>query len=358
MDRLLILNLATDADDPALGFTTAWINAFAQRVTRVEVISVKTGRLDLRPNVRVHTVGGAGTGAAPMRALRFNRILHDILADGPVDACFVHMAAVLGALAGPRLRLGGIPIVLWYAHPADSLTLRTAAAFADRIVTSLPGSFPFASPKLRVIGQGVDTALFAPGVTPEALEHFTVLYAGRLSQAKDLATLVRGFALFRETTGLDARLRLVGQPMTEADRLYVQGIERLISDLGLEDVVQRDGAVPFTEMPDRYRRASVMVNLTGTGFGDKVALEALSTGLPCVLCNPDFAADLGPARSLLEFRAGDPSSLAESLARVARATDEERASLSHQVRQMVVERHGMPQLITRILDAARGEPRT
>jgi len=353
MQRLLILNLATDADDPALGFTTAWINAFARRVPYVEVISVKTGRLNVGPNVRVHTVGGAAAGSAPMRALRFSRILNDILSDGPVDACFVHMAAVLGALAGPRLRLAGIPMVLWYAHPANSLTLRAAAMFANRIVTSLPGSFPFPSPKLRVIGQGVDTEQFAPGAEPAKLSQFTVLYAGRFSPVKDLATLVQGFAQFRDTTGLDARLRLVGQPMTQADRRYFDVIERLILDLGLDENVERDGAIPFTAMPDQYRTASVMVNLTGIGSGDKVALEAMSSGLPCVLCNPDFSADLGPLRSMLEFRAGEPASLAESLSLVARATEDERASLCHQVRQMVVERHGMQQLITRILDAAR-----
>ena len=42
--RLLLFNLATDADDPALGFTTGWINALATHGANVHVITMRAGR--------------------------------------------------------------------------------------------------------------------------------------------------------------------------------------------------------------------------------------------------------------------------------------------------------------------------
>ena len=55
--RLLVFNLATDVDDPILGFTTHWIRALARRVEAVQVITMRAGRLDLPNNVRVDSVG-------------------------------------------------------------------------------------------------------------------------------------------------------------------------------------------------------------------------------------------------------------------------------------------------------------
>src|SRR2546428_2863676 len=39
--RILLFNLATDSDDPILGFTTRWIKALAKHVERIHVITMR-----------------------------------------------------------------------------------------------------------------------------------------------------------------------------------------------------------------------------------------------------------------------------------------------------------------------------
>jgi len=48
--NLLLFNLATDADDPILGFTTGWLNRLAAHYTQVDVITMRNraGSIDWR----------------------------------------------------------------------------------------------------------------------------------------------------------------------------------------------------------------------------------------------------------------------------------------------------------------------
>src|SRR5512139_3862152 len=88
--RLLIFNLATDIDDPILGFTTHWIGALARRVECIHVITVRAGRLDGTDNVRVHSVGKEKGYREARRVVEFYRILWRLLRHERIDACFSH----------------------------------------------------------------------------------------------------------------------------------------------------------------------------------------------------------------------------------------------------------------------------
>ena len=93
--RLLVFNLATDADHPLLGFTTLWIRELARHVEFLQVITMQAGRLDLPKNVHVHSVGKECGYSEPRRALEFYRILLGILRRERIDGCFSHMTADL-----------------------------------------------------------------------------------------------------------------------------------------------------------------------------------------------------------------------------------------------------------------------
>ena len=67
--RLLWFNLATDMDDPILGFATRWIEAMAKRVAFIHVITMRTGRYALPENVRVYSVGKEKGYSEPRRAV-------------------------------------------------------------------------------------------------------------------------------------------------------------------------------------------------------------------------------------------------------------------------------------------------
>ena len=192
--RLLWFNLATDVDDPVLGFTSRWTQAIATKVERIHVITMRAGRIELPENVRCDSVGKEAGYSRPRRIVEFYRILLEVLRNEPVDACFSHMFPLFTVLAAPLLRPKGVPIVTWYAHPSLTLQLRLAHRLSDQMVTSLPSSYPYDPDKLRVLGQGIDTDWFAPDKTRPQLPAL-ILCAGRLSPVKDHVTLLKAVAI-------------------------------------------------------------------------------------------------------------------------------------------------------------------
>ena len=96
--RLLLFNLATDADDPILGFATRWIGALAERVEFIHVITMRVGRLDVPANVRVYSVGKEKGYSEPRRVIEFYRLLFRILREDRIDACFSHMIPIFTVL--------------------------------------------------------------------------------------------------------------------------------------------------------------------------------------------------------------------------------------------------------------------
>src|SRR5438270_12504303 len=123
--RLLLFNLATDADDPILGFTTRWICALAEQVEFVRVITMRAGRLEVPGNVRVYSVGKEKGYSEPRRVVEFYRILARILRQHNIDVCFSHMIPLFTVLGGPILKAKRIPIVTWYAHPKVTRILKS-----------------------------------------------------------------------------------------------------------------------------------------------------------------------------------------------------------------------------------------
>src|SRR5918999_2285075 len=109
--RVMLFNLATDADDPILGFTTRWIRALAAKVHSVQVITMRAGRVEVPENVQVHSVGKERGYTEPRRAVEFYRLLVNVLTSGSVDVCFAHMMPLFAIMAAPVLKIRGIPIV-------------------------------------------------------------------------------------------------------------------------------------------------------------------------------------------------------------------------------------------------------
>ncbi len=346
--RLLLFNLVTDADDPVLGFTSLWIRALAARTEQVEVLTMRQGRIDLPPNVRVHSVGLEAGLSRPRRLLRFYSQLSAILRAAPIDGCFSHMMPLFSALGGPVLRTLGIPLVTWYAHPSLTRTLKAADFMSNRMVTSLPGAYPYRADKLTVIGQGIDTALFHP-VSDVPVNPHMILCVGRLSQVKDHPTLLRAFAQLLKSRP-DLRLHILGAALREPDRLYLESLRQLTASLGISDRVAFEKPVPFTELPLWYSKCNVHVNLTPAGFGDKVAWEAMACGRPCLVANADFAETLGRHAGELSFPQGDAPGLAARLGTILDTSDAHRSAVGTYLRGQVMRLHSIDGLTDRILN--------
>jgi O-antigen/teichoic acid export membrane protein/glycosyltransferase involved in cell wall biosynthesis len=347
--RLLVMNATMDADHPILGFTTRWVAALAARVESVDVITLTVGRLELPDNVRVFSLGKERGYGHPRMALEFYRLLLRLTAGGRIGGCFSHMTQRFSAMAGPVLRMRGIPLVTWYAHPSLTLSLRVAHLMSNRMVTSLPSTYPFRRGKLRVIGQGINVELFTPapdGARPP--EAPVLLCAGRLSPVKDHPTLIRAVALARARLPAGFRLVIVGD-QAGADEDYPGRLRRLAAELGVDDCVEFRPGVPMHALVEAYRGAAAYVNLTTVGSGDKVAWEAMSCGVPTLLANPDFAETLGTCAESLLFTHGSAESLADRLVWLMALPAAERRAIGAYLRGQVVALHGLPELSARIL---------
>lgn len=350
--RLLLFNLVTDVRHPVLGFTTQWIRELAARVVSIDVLTMQAGEIAVPANVRVHSVGRERGYSEPRRVVEFYRLLFGILRAHRIDGCFSHMMPDFSILAGPVLRAKGIPLVTWYAHPKVHWRVKLAHAFSHQMVASLPNAYPWHKDKLTVIGQGIDTARFAPNGTQPADD--LVLCVGRISPVKNHATLLRAVAR------LDTPVRLVirGAVTGPEDERNLAALRRLAEELGIAARVAFEPAVPPAELPLHYRGCAVHVNLTPAGFGDKVAWEAMACGRPCLVANEDFRETLGAHADDLLFALNDPADLAEKLSRLLTKTAAERAAIGADLRVQVERLHALPQLADRILgQLARFAPR-
>jgi glycosyltransferase involved in cell wall biosynthesis len=134
----------------------------------------------------------------------------------------------------------------------------------------------------------------------------TILFVGRLSPHKRQDELIRAFARYRRHRAPDARLVLVGDPITAA---YVE-LLRAFGETLAPGAVSIESGLSEAELGDRYRAADAFVCLSEhEGFCIPV-LEAFHFGLP-VIARPSGALPevAGDAALLVEDR--DPALVAE-----------------------------------------------
>ena len=351
--RLLLFNLATDADDPILGFTSRWIRALAARLEFIHVITMRKGKLELPDNVRVYSVGKERRYGKARRVFEFYRILGRILCEHSIDVCFSHMIPVFTVLAAPVLKTRGIPIITWYAHPKVTRTLKVAHRLSDQMVSSLSTAYPYKQVKLTPVGQGIDTSLFFPdaGVTRE--DRPMILCVGRLSPIKDHPTLIRAAGLLRQVWAKPFHVVILGNAATASDDDYVRSLHQQAKDLDLEGTVSFEPAVPLKQLPAWYRRASVYVNMTPTGSGDKVAWEAMGCGVLCIVANEGFKDTLGLYADRCVYGYGNAGQLTERLNWALSLSQSERASIGAYLGKQMETMHGLERLSQNLVSIFR-----
>lgn len=348
--RLLLFNLATDTDDPILGFTTCWIQALAKRVEFVHVITMRAGRVEVPGNVRVYSIGKEKGYSEPRRAVEFYRYLFRVLREDRIDVCFSHMIPIFSVLAAPILKARGIPIVTWYAHPSLTWVLKLAHHLSDKMVASLATAYPYRHDKLVVVGQGIDTDLFCPEQQVALDDPPMILCVGRLSPVKDHLTLLRAARILRERWGKPFQVVILGGPARPQDKAYTQSLRAQVKELGLDDIVRFEPPIPMVNLADWYRRCTVYVNLTPTGSGDKVAWEAMACGKPCVAANEGFRETMGWLAGRLLFRHGDADDLATSLSPLLQGTREWLADIGAELRRGLLKLHSLDGFVERLVD--------
>jgi glycosyltransferase involved in cell wall biosynthesis len=157
---------------------------------------------------------------------------------------------------------------------------------------------------------------------------------GRLSRVKRVEEALKALKLLRQE-GLKTELEIVGPIYDEG---YLKELKELAKELGIEDAVRFKGAVPHREVARFYAEASILVSCC-PAF-DKSVLEAMSMGLPVVVCDPSFKPLLGEYCSLCMYEAGNPKDLADKLRALLTSRDR-RVAIGEGLRRHMKEEHGL-----------------
>lgn len=287
--RVLVINFTLDEGSPVLAWQAAVAKALARKVGAVHVFTEWLGAFDEHQGVAFDAMPHRPLGV-PRRLgaawLMLPRLVGIVRRFRP-DVCFVHMAHEWCYRIGPYLRACGIPILLWYAHGSVPWKLRLSTLLSSRIVTSTPEGFRIETPKKRVIGQAIDTSLFAvPSRREKRLE---VVSVGRVSRRKRIILLVEAMAQLIARPGLaEARLVVIGPELTPDDVAYRVEIDARITALGLESHVSLLGPMTQAETASLYQTAALHLNVSETGSMDKTVMEALACGCPVLTSNEAF----------------------------------------------------------------------
>jgi len=345
--NLLIITQKVDATDSNLGFFVRWIEEFAKRCLQVTVICLEKRVYELPAHVAVFSLGknphadSRGWRRGFARIVYTLRLVRYIIREREgYDAVFVHMAPEYAILGGLFWRLAGKKSALWYVHKEVSLRLRLAAVLVDKIFTASKESCRLRNKKVEVVGHGIDSntnyeqdAKLRKGTS--ATPH--LITVGRISPVKDIKTLLLGFRELQKSFP-DAQFSIIGEPITNADRMYLQEVRHIVSA-----GVQFRGGVSHDELPRYYAAATVFVHASKTGSMDKAVLEALAAGLPVFTSSEAFtetrinadtanrgfpqmertrmnadgedADKRGLDIGIHSFRAGDPKDFAEEISR-------------------------------------------
>jgi glycosyltransferase involved in cell wall biosynthesis len=348
MTRLLMFNLATDADDPILGFATGWITALAKRVEVVHVITMRAGRVDMPGNVQVYSVGKEKGYSEPRRAIEFYRQLLQVLGRERIDVCFSHMMPIFTLMAAPILKLRGTPTITWYAHRQVTIALKLAHHLSAQMVSINASSYRYRHDKLATLGHGIDIELFSPDDTPPECPPI-LLSVGRLSPLKGLSALIEAVSLLRQR-GHDVRCALVGET-PERDRSYAETLRRQACQEGLEDVVSFVGAMPNRDVVRWYRRCLAHVNCSPADHSlDKAALEAMACGKPSLSSTAGFRDTMAHWAENLLFQHGNAEDLANKLVPLLSMSDAQRHDMGRTLRQRVIAGHSLDRLAQQLVD--------
>jgi len=344
--RWLLITRKLDPADDHVGFVMRWVETLAARLDRLDVICQEHADPLLPANVTLHSMGKETGAGRIAQARRFTAHLRRLVPG--VDGVLCHMIPRYVWFAAPWTRLHGKPLLLWYTHRQVSAELRLAARLATHILTASPGSFPLPSGKVRVMGHGVDTALFP---APEGEESPpAIVQVARLARIKRQDALIRAASLRAACDDVGAfRVQLVGGPVEEEPG-YPSALEALIRSLDPAPPVTLTGPLPHAEAAALLRRSAVAVNLSPPGLFDKAALEGMFAGKPTLVTNADFAPLLGDAADLLLLPPdADETALAERLARLLALMPEERAAIGAELRARALAAHSLDSLMDRVV---------
>jgi glycosyltransferase involved in cell wall biosynthesis len=339
--RLLMITQVVDSTDSNLGFFHRWIEEFARHCESVLVICLREGEHSLPPNVEVFSLGKEQGTSTLTRLIRFFRFI--ISRRHEYDAVFVHMNPEYIVLAGWLWKRWHKKVALWYAHKSVTWQLKRAVKEVSFVFTVSQTSFKVATPKLQVVGHGIDTEIFKPSLH----EHSTlmrIITIGRIAESKHISEMLKVLDVLA-LQKKNFSFTIVGEATTPTEEVYKEQLRQEVEKRPYKAQVQLRGAVPHAQLPLLLNKSDVFFNFGTTGNMDKAGLEALAMELPLISTNEWFKEMLGPYG--LYVPTLEPEAVAKALDAFMNRPD--KVGVLATLRHLVVDQHSLTALIPKIL---------
>ncbi|MCD6520927.1 MAG: glycosyltransferase family 4 protein [Anaerolineae bacterium] len=188
-------------------------------------------------------------------------------------------------------------------HRVDQLV--AISDYVQKAYTSQTKGLPWVR-----IDNPVEEALFT---LDDCAEPGRVLYAGSITEIKDLFTLVRAILLLHKE-GRRVTLRLAGRATSPA---YAARLRAYVQEQGLQEIVQFLGLLGREELHREYACASVVALSSLQENAPMAIIEAMAAGKPVVATRVGGVPELvQEAETGFLVKVGDVQALAERLARL------------------------------------------
>lgn len=348
--NLLVITQKVDLEDSNLGFFHCWLEKFAQKLDKLYVICLWQGKYNLPQNTIVYSMGKERGYSKLSQLFRLQKFLLRHLKE--VDGVFIHMCPIYAVASYPLVKIFRKKMILWYVHKSVNPTLKLAEKCVDKILTASPESCRLKNrKKIEVLGHGIDNKLFKPlfsNPEPRIPNTFKILFAGRVAPIKDLETLIKAIdILVNQRSIKNIEVKIIGELVDNYGKKYFEKLKNLVQENKLGNYIQFLGGVPHREIVSFYRQSDIFVNLSPTGGMDKAVLEAMACGIPVLVCNKTFEKDLAKFKDILIFQEKTPQDLAKKILSIKEIN---RAEVSNYLKDQVVKRHNLDNLISKIVD--------
>lgn len=347
--RLLIFTQKMNKTDPVLGFFHEWVRRIASDGTKVTVICLEKGLVDLPSEIRVFSLGKEDGLKDFDYVKRFYKYLWILRKD--YDSVFIHMNQEYALLGGIPWRIMGKRVMLWRNHPSGGFLTKIAVLFSHRVFCTSKTSFTARFKKTRIMPVGVD--IKDEGGSDVGRIEKSILSLGRLSPVKNIHTILEAFGIVRkEVSGLT--LTITGDPIPrEIDLNYKKSLDEQYLSMGLGESVKWPGGISPDEAKGYYLAHDVFVNATTPGSFDKTIIEAAYFGCITLVCQ-DIWADTPQAHlsKYLYFKYEDVSDLASKIKTVLSMSNEEKEKIRKDLNQFVRDCHSLEALVFAIREEA------
>lgn len=194
-------------------------------------------------------------------------------------------------------------------HASSARRADTVACVSEYTKQEVERRFGIPSGRMQVIYNGI-LGLDGEG-EPYPIDKPFFLFAGVLKERKNVAGVIRAFALCVEQIESDHVLVIAGK----GGGRYHESLLRLVEALGLQGRVVFAGYVAMGTLRDLYERAEALVFPSHVeGFGMPI-LEAMRLGCPVITSNSGALAEVaGPGALLVDPK--DPADIARAMLRI------------------------------------------